>query len=112
MQVRVVGTDAEAGDEHGPVGELVRPIGRHEQRGGGAVGLRAAVEQVQGMAHRRRAQHVFDGDLVLEVRVGIAGAVVVVLHRDRREHLARRAELVHVPGRERCEQDRRGLARA
>ena len=62
------------------------------------------------MAHRRRLQHVVDGDLVLEVRVRIAGAVVVVLHRDRREHLARRAELVHVAGRERREQHRRGLA--
>ena len=62
------------------------------------------------MAHRRRLQHVVDGDLVLEVRVRIARAVVVVLHRDRREHLARRAELVHVPGRERREQHRRGLA--
>ena len=62
------------------------------------------------MAHRRRLEHVVDGDLVLEVRVGVAGAVVVVLHRDRREHLARRAELVHVPGRERGEQHGCGFA--
>ena len=34
----------------------------------------------------------------------------MVLHRDRREHLAGRAELVHVAGRERREQHRRGLA--
>ena len=62
------------------------------------------------MAHRRRLQHVVDRDLVLEVRVRIARAVVVVLDRDRGEHLARRAELVHVAGRERREQHRRGLA--
>ena len=62
------------------------------------------------MAHRCRLQDVVDGDLVLEVRVRIARAVVVVLHRDRCEHLAGRAELVHVPGRERREQHRRGLA--
>ena len=86
------------------------PLGGDEQHRRRAVGLRAAVEQVQRVADRRRLQHVVDRDLVLEVRVRIAGAVVVVLHRDRREHLARRAELVHVPGRERREQHRRGLA--
>jgi len=64
---------------------------------------------VQRVAHRRRREHVFDGDLVLEVRVRIAGAVVVVLHRDRREHLARRSVLRHVAGRERGEEHRRGL---
>ena len=82
----------------------------HEEDGGRAVGLRAAVEQVQRMTHGRRLDHVFDRDLVLEVRVRVARAVVVVLHRDRRQHLARRPELVHVAGRERCEQHGRGLA--
>ncbi len=62
------------------------------------------------MAHRRRLQHVVDRDLVLEVRVRIARAVVVVLHGDRCEHLACRAVLVHVTSRERREQHRRGLA--
>ena len=110
VQVRVVGGDAEAGDVHRPVGELGGALGGHEQHRGRAVGLRAAVEEVQRMAHRRRLHHVFDRDLALEVRVRIAGAVVVVLHRHRREHLARRAELVHVARRERGEQHRRGLA--
>ena len=106
----MIGRDAEAGDEHRRVGELACPLGTDEQGRGRAVGLRATVEQVQRMTHRRRREHVFDRDLVLEVRVGVAGTVVVVLHRDGREHLPGRAELVHVTRRERREQHRRGLA--
>ena len=52
VQVRVIGRDAETGDVHGLVGELTRPLGADEQHRGRAVGLRAAVEQVQRMAHR------------------------------------------------------------
>ena len=85
-------------------------LGAHEQHRSGTVGLGAAVEQVERVAHGRRRQHVVDRDLVLEVRVRVAGAVVVVLDGDRREHLARRAVLVHVTCRERREQHRRRLA--
>ena len=106
----MVGGDAEAGHVHGLVRELAHPVGVHEDRRRRAVRLRAAVEEVQRMAHRGGLQDVLDGDLVLEVRVRVEGAVVVVLHRDRREHLTRRAVLVHVAGGERCEQHRRRLA--
>ena len=52
VQVRVIGRDAEAGDVHRVVGELVRALGAHEERRGGTVGLRAAVEEVQRRADR------------------------------------------------------------
>ena len=111
VQVRVVGRDAEPGDEHRLVGELARPLGA-------ARASIAAAPSVCGQQSSRCSgwhtggdfEHVVDRDLVLEVGVRVARAVVVVLHRDRREHLARRAELVHVPGGERREQHRRGLA--
>ena len=53
VQIRMVGGDAEPRDEHRPVRELVRAVGRREEHGGGAVGLRATVEEMQGRAHRR-----------------------------------------------------------
>jgi len=59
---------------------------------------------MQRVTDRRGLQHVFDGDLVLEVRERVPRAVVVVLHSHRREHFSRRAELVHVSSGERCEQ--------
>ena len=103
VQVWMIGCHTEPGHVNRLVGELTGSLRSDEQDGGGAVGLRAAVEQMQRMAHGRRLQHVVDRDLVLEVRVRIARAVVVVLHRDRCEHLACGAELVHVAGRERRE---------
>ena len=98
VQVRVVCGDAEAGDVDGLVRELGGTIGVDEDRGRGAVGLRAAVEQVQRMTNGRRVEDVLDGDLVLEVRVRVAGAIVVVLDGDGGEHLARRSIVVHVAG--------------
>ena len=67
----MIGGDAESGDEHRPVGELVGAIGGGEQDGRGTVGLRAAVEQMEWRAHGRRCEHLLDRDLVLEVRVRI-----------------------------------------
>ena len=94
----MVGGHPEAGHVDGLVGELVGPLGRGEDDGGGPVGLGAAVEQPQRAAHHGRGQDLVDGDLVLEVGVGVEAAVVVVLHRHRGQHLGGGAELVHVPG--------------
>ena len=49
--------DAEPGDVDGPVGELVGALGRDEEHRGGAVGLGAAVEQVQRVAHWGDREH-------------------------------------------------------
>ena len=106
----MVGGHAEPGHVHGLVGELVRPLGRGEEDGRGAVGLGAAVEQAQRAAHHGRGEDLLDGDLALEVGVGVEAPVVVVLHRHRRQHLGRGAELVHVAGGEGGEQHGGGLA--
>ena len=110
VQVRVVGGHAEPGDHDRLVGELRGPLRRADDHRRGAVGLRAAVEQVERVAHRRRGEHLLDRHLVAEVGVGVELAVVVVLHGDGGEVLAGGAELVHVPGGERGEQHRRRLA--
>ena len=93
----MVGGHAEPGHENGLVGELVGPFGRGQDHGGGAVGLGAAVEQPQRPADGGRGEHLVDGDLVLEVGVGIEAPVVMVLHGHRRQHLRGGPELVHVP---------------
>ena len=111
VQVRVVGGDAEPRDVDGVVGELVAPGPR--RRAGSRRRRRSAGSSRGGAAGGTpgaRLSDVLDGELVLEVRVRIERAVVVVLDRDRGEHLAGRAVLVHVAGRERGEQHRGGLA--
>ena len=50
VQVRMIGRDAESRDVHRIGSELLGPVGVHEDHGRGPVGLRAAVEQVQGLS--------------------------------------------------------------
>ena len=55
---------------------------RGDDGAGGAVGDAAAVVEAQGLGDHRRVQHGVDVDLVGEVRLGVAVAVVVALDRD------------------------------
>jgi hypothetical protein len=98
VEVRAPGGDrqSEALHQHRPIGEAVRQVGPADDRGGGAVGGRAAVEETERRGDHRRAQHLVLGDLHAQVRLGVARAVVVVLHRDLGERLAADAEGVHV----------------
>ncbi len=109
VQIGVIGRDPEPGYVHRPVREVAGTLGRGEDHSRSTVGLRAAVEQTQRIAHRGSIEDLLGGDLVAEVRIGVEGAVVVVLDRHRGQHLAGRAELRHVSGGEGGEEHRGGF---
>ena len=81
---------------HRPVGVAVDDLLTHEQQRGGAVALGRAVVEAERFDDDRRVQHVLDRDLEAQLRLRVADAVMVVLHRDHREVLARRRRLVEV----------------
>src|SRR5260221_6425164 len=82
--------------------EAPRDLGRGDDGGGGAVADAAAIEEAERLSHHRRLQHGVVGDLVLQMRLRIAAAIVVALHRDMRHRLlevvARHAVLGAVGG--------------
>ena len=57
-----------------------RALGR-EHDGGRAVRDRAAVQQAQRVGHHAALHHLLERHRLLEVRVGVAGRVRVILHR-------------------------------
>ena len=68
--------------DHVLLAEAPGDLRRGDDGAGGAVAHPAAVEQAQRLGHRRCVEHGVDRDLVAQVRLGIARAVVVALDRD------------------------------
>src|SRR5712691_10197745 len=58
--------------------EVARALGGGDDDAGGIVRLHAAVEQVEGLADPSRAEHVLDGDALLQARLGVLGRVLAV----------------------------------
>ncbi len=98
----------DAAEDRVGVGELGRQVSAREDRRGGAVGRRAAVEEPERLRHLGLLLVLLGGDLLLEVRLGVERAVVVVLQRHGPERLLRRAVLLHVAGGQEREHPRRG----
>src|SRR2546427_6389288 len=70
----------------------------------GSVGERCAVEQAERLRDPGRLQDRLERDFLLELSLGIQGAILVILHRDGGHLLPRRAVLVHVsPGHHRVQ---------
>ena len=84
----VAGDERQRLDVDRLVGVLVRVLGPHDDRGGRAVGDARAVEHAEPAGHQRRVADRLHRDLLAELRARVARAVVVVLPRDAREHLA------------------------
>src|SRR5213594_1064325 len=61
-----------------------------------SVGERCAVEQAERLRDPGRLQDRLERDFLLELSLGIQGAILVILHRDGGHLLPRRAVLVHV----------------
>ncbi len=97
------------GDDGRLLGQICGALGGGDQQGLAAVGLLAAVEQVQRLDDPARFLMVFEGDgLVVEERLGIGGGVLAVGDGHTTEVLRGRAGLVHVAGREHRHPLRRG----
>ena len=90
----------------GPTGHVLG--GDHHRRG--AVGERAAVVELEGVGHLRALHDLLDRDLLLELRLGVEGAVTMVLHGHVRHLLLGRPVLGHVGAGDEREDPREGEA--
>ena len=95
-QVGAVGGGSDALDPYRGVGELLRGFLGGEHHGGGPVCQRAGVIQLQGPGDNLRAKGLFECNLLLELRQGVHGAVMVRLHGDPGQVLLGSPELVHM----------------
>ena len=58
-----------------------------DEESGGAIGLRRAVENAEGLGHHWGGQHLFDGDLLAELGFRVRHRMLVVLDSNHREVL-------------------------
>src|SRR3989441_12113317 len=104
VQRQEVARLAGAGDANRRVRELAGLLHLTQDDGRGAIGEGGAVEQPERLRDPRRMQHRLEGNLLLELGLGIQRAVLVILHRDGGHLFPRRVVLVHVTAGHHCVQ--------
>ena len=102
--------EADALHENGVLLVATGPIGATDDRGRGAVGRRAAVEEAERPGDDRGLQNLLGGNLHAEMRLVVQRSVVVVLDRHPGERLAAEPEGMHVAVGRECEEAGRRVA--